>query len=102
SASRAGGRPSGASRARTSRFHSGIFLTRDPPHGFHELGPRLSRLREHAPALRRDLVEPAAPLAGLLDPGALDPPTFFEAIEQRIEGVDVELQLAAGPGVDQL
>jgi hypothetical protein len=79
-----------------------MFPSRDAPHGLHEGGPRLSLLDKHAPPFSRDLVEPAAPLAGLFDPDPLDPSTLLEAIEQRIQGIDVERELTAGSGMDQL
>src|ERR1700730_15710263 len=79
-----------------------MFVSRDPPHGVDKGGPRLWLLSKHAPPFSRDLVEPAAPLVGLLDPGAPDPSPLLEAIEQRIEGIDVERQVAARPCVDQL
>ena len=55
-----------------------------------------------APAVRRDFVESAASLVGLFNPRPLDPPTFLEAIQQGIEGIDVKLDLAAGARMDQL
>jgi hypothetical protein len=75
---------------------------RNAPDGLDERGPRLSLLCEHAPAFGCDFVEAAAPLAGLLDPAALDPSTLLEAVEQRVKRIDVERQLAAGSRVDQL
>src|SRR3989442_3261440 len=102
SVSRVGGRRSDDTRVHTSRAQSGMFDSRDAPHGLHECGPRLSLLCKHASPFSRDLVEPATPLGGLFDPGAPDPSTLLEAIEQRIERIDVERQLAAGPRVDQL
>jgi hypothetical protein len=55
-----------------------------------------------APPPRRQLVEPAAAFVGFLDPGALDPATLLEALEQGVEGIDVKLQLAARTCLDQL
>src|SRR6266849_4813586 len=95
SASRAGDSGSDDSRMRISRAQaalshapfagvegSGMLPSRDAPNGFHECGPRLSLLCQHAPPLGRHLVEPAAPLPGFFDPGTLDPSTLLEAIEQ--------------------
>src|SRR5206468_5210121 len=42
------------------------------------------------------------PLVRLFYPRALDPPTLLEAIEQRIQGIDVKPELAARPCVNQL
>ena len=56
-----------------------MVLSRDAPHGLHECGPRLSVPYKHASPFSRDLVEPATPLGGLFDPGALDPSTLLEA-----------------------
>src|SRR5688500_3515506 len=97
SVSRVGESRIDASRARTCGAQSGMTVSRHAPHRLDKCGPRLPLLREHAPPRRRDLVEPAAPLVGLLDPRPLDPPTLLEAIQQRIEGINVELQLATRP-----
>src|SRR3989442_14096004 len=101
SVSRVGERRSDDNRVHTSRAQSGMFDSRDAPHGLHECGPRLSLLCKHASPFSRDLVEPATPLGGLFDPGALDPSTLLEAIEQGIERIDVERQLASGSRLDQ-
>ena len=85
-----------ASRARTSPCQSRMFGSRDPAHGLDERLPGLDLRREHAVTVRRELVEPAPPLAGLLDPGALDPATLLEPIEQRIQRIDVEREQPAG------
>jgi hypothetical protein len=79
-----------------------MFVSRNAPHGLHKGGPRFPLLREDAPAFRRDLVKPTASLVGLFDPCPLDPPTLLEAVEQRIERIDMERQLPTGPRVDQL
>src|SRR5262245_27524254 len=74
----------------------------DAAHALDERRPRLSLCGQHAAAFDRHLIEAAAALVGLFDPGALDPATLFESIEQGVERIDVEGQRAAGPGVDQL
>jgi hypothetical protein len=74
-----------------------MFISSDVPHRLHKCGPCLSWLRKHALPFGRDLVEPPAPLARLFDPSALDPSTLLEAIDQGVEGIDVEGQLAARP-----
>src|SRR5262245_45041885 len=102
SASRAGERRSDDKRGRTCCAQSGMFASRDAPYGFHECSPRFLLLSKHAPPFGGDLVEAAAPLVGLLHPGALDPSALLQAIQQGVEGIDVELQLAAGTRVDQL
>ena len=70
-----------------------MFVSSDAAHGLDECCPRLALLGQYAAPFPGHLVEPAAPLAGLLDPGALDPSALLEAIEQRIERIDVERQL---------
>src|SRR5262245_28794665 len=114
SLSRVGDRRSDDKRLRNSRVHSalrassdgvdglGMFASRDAFHGFNECIPRLLLFREHAAALGRQLIEPAATFAGFLHPAALDPFTLLEAIEERIERIDVESQGATRPGLDQL
>src|SRR5687767_10967297 len=79
-----------------------MFASGDTAHGLHERRPRFPLLGKYPAPFSRHLVEPAAPLAGLFDPGALEPSALLEAIEQRIERIDVERQLAVGPCVDQL
>src|SRR5262245_10157978 len=88
-------------RGRTCCAHSGMFVARDAPHGLHECCPGLPLLGEDAPPFRRHFVEPAAALVGLLDPRALDPAALLESIEQGVEGVEMKLQLAARPCLDQ-
>src|SRR6266542_858000 len=100
--SRVGDSRSGDNRGRTCSAQSGMFVSRDAPHSLYECGPRLLLLCKHTSPFSRDVVEAAAPLVWLLDPGTLDPSTLFEAIEQGIEEIDVECELAAGPCVDQL
>src|SRR5688572_20593880 len=102
SCSRVGERRSDDKRGRTWPAQSGKFVSRHASYRLDECRPGLPLLGEEALSLRRQLVEPAAAFVGLLDPGALDPAALFEAIEQGVEGVDVELQLTARPGLDQL
>ena len=63
--------------------------------------PSLPLLGQDAPPFSRHLVEPPTAFVGLLDPGALDPAPLLEAIEQGVERVDVKLQLATRPCLDQ-
>src|SRR5512134_3032346 len=103
SASRSGLKLSGASRARTSLCQSCMVGSRgDPAYGFDECLPCLDLRFEHSVTVGRELVEPASPLAGLLDPGSLDPTSFLEPIQERIQRIDVERQEPAGADVDQL
>src|ERR1051325_5507585 len=101
SASRAGERLSGDNRGRTYCVQSGMFVSRDAPHSFHECCPSLPLLSKHTPSFSRDPIEPASPLLGFLDPRALNPSTLLEAVEQGIEGINVKCQMAAGTSVDQ-
>src|SRR5688572_10939266 len=80
---------------------SGMFISRHSPNGLHERGKCFLLQGKHAAPLSGDVVEAAAPLVGLFDPGALDPSTLLEAIEQGIEGINVECQLATRPRVNQ-
>src|SRR5262245_5710326 len=103
SASRSGFKLSGASRARTSLCQSCMVSSSgDPAHRLDERLPCLDLRREHAVTVGRELVEPAAPLAGLLDPGPLDPTSLLEPIQQRVQRIDVERQEPARADVDQL
>src|SRR5262245_10563001 len=67
-----------------------------------ERGPRLALPREHAASLSRDFVVAPSPLARLFHPRALDPRALFESVEQRVQRVDVEGELAARARLDQL
>ena len=81
---------------------SGMFVSRDAAHSLHECGPRLLLLCKHTSPFSGDVVEAAAPFVWFFDPGTLDPSALFEPIEQGIEGIDVERELATGPCVEQL
>ena len=50
-----------------------------------ELAPYPPSFAEHATARRRQPIEPAATLAGFLDPAPLHPPLLFELVEEWIE-----------------
>src|SRR5688572_14003949 len=102
SASRSGLKRKCASRARTSLCQSCMLRSGDPAHRLDERLPGLELRGQHAAAVGRDLVEPASPLAGFLDPGSLDPPSLLEPIQQRIQRIDVERHEPAGADVDQL
>src|ERR1700687_3438220 len=80
SLSRAGESCSDDSRVRTSRAQSGMFVSRHPAHGIDEGNPCLLLLCQHAPTFSRDLVEAAAPFAGVFDPDCLDPSTLLGRI----------------------
>src|SRR5438132_85422 len=84
------------------RGQSGIVDSSDPVDGFDELTPRAPLRGEHGGARLREPVVPPAALARLFDPAALNPAAFLEAIEQRIERRDAELQDAARTRLDQL
>ena len=64
--------------------------------GLHERFPGFALLSENFSAFGRHAVVTPPPLALLFDPRALDPPALLEAIEQRIQGIDVKGQLSAG------
>src|SRR5262245_59301857 len=101
SAMRVGERRSGDKRARMCGNQSGMFVSRDAPHSFHESCPRLPLPSQHASPFSRNLVEPVPPHLRLLDPDSLDPSSLLEAIEQGIEGIDVKRQPPARTRVDQ-
>src|SRR5262245_9567127 len=68
----------------------------------HESLPSLSLLRENAMTFCGQAVETSAPLTGLLDPSPFQPAALFEPIEQRVQRRNVELDLAARLGLDEL
>src|SRR5262245_49783341 len=102
SASRAGSRESVERYGRRYAFQSGMIAPRDEPHGVDEGLPRLSLPGEHATTFRRQLIEAAPALAGLLDPLALEPSALLEAVEEWIQGREVEFQLSGRACLDQL
>jgi hypothetical protein len=79
-----------------------MFASRDQPDSLDELVPGLALSRQHTLTCCRHAVEAASALARLLNPGPLDPTSLFEAIEEWIEGVEVEHQPPAGLRLDQL
>src|SRR6185503_13432904 len=84
------------------RGHSGMFHPGDAADRPGELAPGAALRGQHLRAGRGQAVIAAPALAGLLDPAALDPAALLEAVEQRIEGGDAELQHAARSRFDQL
>src|SRR5262245_18133132 len=80
----------------------GMFICGDSTHRLHEGVPRFPLLRQDSTALRGHAVEAAASLVRLFYPRPLDPSTLFEAIQQGIQGVEMEVQLTAGALADQL
>src|SRR5262245_55805258 len=67
-----------------------------------ELLPAGAVAGEHAPALGRDAIEPAAALAGFLDPAPDDESALLQPVEHGVERGDVELEDAVGALVDEL
>src|SRR5688572_11578893 len=81
---------------------SGMVDSGDEAHRVHERLPGMALPRQHTAALGGEAVEAPPPLAGLLDPLPLQPAPLLEAIQERIERRDVELQMTARPGLDEL
>jgi hypothetical protein len=73
-----------------------MFASCDKSDGLDELVPRLALSRQYPLAGRRQPIEAEPALARLLDPCPFDPRALLEAIEQWIEGVEVEHQPPAG------
>src|SRR5262245_3293755 len=92
SASRTAGSLSGASLRAISSLQSGMFGPRNSANRFHKRLPSAPLGCEHFFTLRSQAVKPAPPLSFLFDPSPLDPLPFFETVQQRIEGGDVEAQ----------
>src|SRR5262249_31320238 len=67
-----------------------------------ELAPGAALRFEHAGAGGRQPVVAPAALPRLLDPAALNPAAFLEAIEQRVERRDAGLEHAARAELDEL
>src|SRR6059036_3378976 len=101
SASRAGLSDREASRTRRWSVHSGMVDSRDEAHRVDKGFPGLALADEDAAALGGQAVEAASSLAGLLHPPSLEPPAFFQPVEERIERRDMELQLPGRARLDQ-
>src|SRR5262249_958249 len=102
SSSRAGSRRAFESAARTARFQSDTLGSGHAVDGGDEVVPDALPLLEDGTALGREAVVAAAALARLLDPAALDEAALLEAIEERVEGGDVEAEDAVGALLDLL
>src|SRR5262245_10697711 len=81
---------------------SGLAQPRDAVEGREEAVPAAALTEERLFTLRGETVETPTPLAALLDPAPLDQAAALEAVEDRVERGDVELQRAAGSAIDQL
>src|SRR5215212_8275471 len=101
SCSRPGLSPSGASNRRRSSPHSGMVDSGDEAHRRDERAPRIALACKHAAPLGGQTVETAPALSRFLDPPPLQPASFFETIEQRIERRDVEFQLPGRSRLDE-
>src|SRR5262245_29202992 len=107
SISRVAERRSRATRGRMCAAQPGadwsrMFARRDTPHCLHECSPRLFLLCQHPTAFGGYIIKTAATFVRLLDPGALDPSTLFEPIQERIQRIDVEREASARSCVNQL
>src|SRR4051812_12383432 len=107
SASRAGSSPSGPSRARTSRRQRSMVLVIGLAESRHAVqsrdeGPPAAALgSEHLRPFSGEAIEPAAALAALLDPPALNQAAAFEAVEDGVERRHVKVELATRSLLDQ-
>src|SRR5262245_6533038 len=84
-----------------ARGHSGMFDSGDTADGFDEVAPSVALRFEHLRARWCQTVVAAAPLARLLDPAALDPAAFLEAVQQWVQGGDAERQQPTRSRFDQ-
>jgi hypothetical protein len=68
----------------------------------HEILPTFLFGAKGFAALGCEAVIAAAALLGFFDPASGDPTFLFEAVEERVEGSDVEFESAAGAELDEL
>src|SRR6185369_14267392 len=94
--------PASANRFCTTLRQSGMFDPGDPAHRSHESLPPGALRRQDLPARRRELVIPRAPGARAFDPRALNPPTRFQPVQQRVERRHLEAQRPLRTRFDQL
>src|SRR5262249_27246146 len=74
----------------------------DETYRMHEGFPRITLAFQNTAGLRGDVVEAAPALTGLFDPSPREPWAFFEPIQKRIQGCDMEFQLPTRTRFDQL
>src|SRR5687768_6085109 len=101
-ASRSGARSGSARRSRTNACQSriGVGGAHDGIDRLDVRLPRFALTREHAAAFRREAIEAALALAGLLYPSSFDPAAVLEAEDRRVERRQREGEPAAGAGLD--
>src|SRR5687767_2892182 len=95
SASRVGDRPSDETCRRTKGFQSGILATRHAPDRVNEGRPRRAAACEHFLDLLCQLVVAPPTFACFFNPRARNPPSLLDAVQKRIERVDVKDEQAA-------
>src|SRR5258708_39664102 len=101
SASRSGRRFDPASRFLISCFHSRMFPSRDAAYCSHKGLPFLALHRQNASPFGSQAIVAAPPLIGFFDPTPLNPASFFESIQHRIERRNMEMKHAAGAQLDK-
>src|SRR4026209_2498135 len=79
-----------------------MFASRNQPYGLDELVPGLALSYQHPLTGGGEPIEAAPALTRLLDPRPFAPAAPFQAIEERIERVEMEHQPPARLGFDQL
>jgi hypothetical protein len=79
-----------------------MFCLRYPVDSLHKCLPAAALRSQNLLAGGCEAVITPASLAALFNPSALNPSALFEAIEQGIEGCDIEADSAAGALFDEL
>src|SRR6516162_141284 len=102
SASRSGLRFSPARCFLISSSHSGMLHPGDSAHGSGKLLPLPTLQLEDSLSFRGQPVIPASSLIRFLHPPPLDPTSFFQPVEQRVERGHVKMERASRAHFDEL
>jgi len=79
-----------------SCFHSRMFHSRDASYCSDKGLPFFALYRQNTSPFGSQAIVAAPPLIGFFDPTPLNPASFFQAVQQRIERRNVEMKHAAG------
>src|SRR6267154_5731081 len=101
SASRSGRRFDPARRFLISCFHSRMFHSCDAPYCSDKGLPFFALHPQNASPFGSQAIVAAPPFIGFFDPTPLNPATFFEPVQQRIERRNMEMKHAAGALLDK-
>src|SRR5712675_3215358 len=101
SASRSGRRFDPARRFLISCSHSRMFHSCDASYCSDKGLPFLALHSQNASPFGSQAIVASPPLIGFFDPTPLNPPSFFQPVQHRIERGNMEMEHAAGAEIDK-